>query len=307
MNRWPSVAVVLPVTGEATALEQTLATVQAQDYPGRMYVIVVFDQTEPQAPSTDGDRPVLALTNWRRAGHPGACNTGILAADADLVAFCEPSSGWTPSKLRAQVAALIAAPESELATCAVAIERDGRRVVRRTGRDRIGIADLIRSRTAMPHWSTIVARRGALLDPTRIGLFAERVPGGHHEDWDLLLRAVRRAPITHLDEPLARLRHSPVTATNRLADYAARMRSLRWMIARHPELRASRVGAARIYGQLACWSAASGDRQAAWRWTKQAMRNNWHEPRAAIALAALSRAVTVETVAAALYRLGRVI
>jgi hypothetical protein len=77
------------------------------------------------------------------------------------------------------------------------------------------------------------------------------------------------------------------------------------MIARHPEIGRCPPGAARVYGQLACWSAATGDRRAAWRWTRAAVRANWREPRAAIALAAMSGAVDVERVVAALHRRGR--
>ena len=55
------------------------------------------------------------------------------------------------------------------------------------------------------------------------------------------------------------------------------------------------MGAGRVYGQLACWSAARGDRSGAVHWVRQAVRSNWREPRAAIALAALSGVVRVET------------
>ncbi|MFC7757305.1 hypothetical protein ACFQY4_03940 [Catellatospora bangladeshensis] len=79
---------------------------------------------------------------------------------------------------------------------------------------------------------------------------------------------------------------------------------MRWMMARHPEISGCRPGAARVYGQLACWSAAAGDRRQAWRWTRETVRNNWREPRAAIALAALTGAVKVETVLTALHRRG---
>ncbi|MEV1288517.1 hypothetical protein [Micromonospora sp. NPDC049679] len=87
--------------------------------------------------------------------------------------------------------------------------------------------------------------------------------------------------------------------------YATKISSLRWMIARHPEIRGCPPGAARVYGQLACWSAATGNRGDAWRWAKAAIRANWREPRAAIALAALTGAVTVESVLTTLHRHGR--
>lgn len=303
MNRWPPVAVVVPTRDRPVLLRRALAAIRDQDYPGRLYVVVVYDGAEPDPHlASEGDPPVVVMRNWRTAGLAGARNTGILAAEAELVAFADDDDVWAPAKLRSQVAALAAAPGSDLATCAIEVEYEGRVTVRRAGRDRVGLAELTRSRMAMLHSSTVLVRRGALLDPTRIGLVAEDAPGGHNEDWDLLLRAARRAPIVHVDEPLVRVLWG---ATSHYArDYAAKVRSLRWMLARHPELRRCRAGAARVYGQLACWSVACGDRRAAWRWAKQAVRHNWREPRAAIALAALSRAVTVEGVLAALHRRG---
>jgi hypothetical protein len=77
------------------------------------------------------------------------------------------------------------------------------------------------------------------------------------------------------------------------------------MMARHPEIRGCPPGAARVYGQLACWSAATGNKAEAWRWARESVRANWREPRAAIAFAALSGAVKVENVLATLHRHGR--
>jgi hypothetical protein len=77
------------------------------------------------------------------------------------------------------------------------------------------------------------------------------------------------------------------------------------MMARHPEIGDCPPGAARVYGQLACWSAAAGNRRDAWRWTREAVRSNWREPRAAIALAAVTGVVRVEDVLGVLHRRGR--
>src|SRR5204863_65911 len=81
-------------------------------------------------------------------------------------------------------------------------------------------------------------------------------------------------------------------------EYATKISSLRWMMSRHPEIKGCPPGAARVYGQLACWSAATGNRSAAWRYARAAVKNNWREPRAAIALAAVTRMVRVESVVA---------
>jgi hypothetical protein len=131
---------------------------------------------------------------------------------------------------------------------------------------------------------------------------AEDAPGSQNEDWDLLLRAARRHDIIHVDEPLVRVLWGQTS--HYAYEYATKISSLRWMMARHPEINGTPPGAARVYGQLACWSAAAGNRAEAWKWTRETLRTNWREPRAAIALAALTGAVRVERVLGALHRRG---
>lgn len=286
---WPSIGVVIPTQDRPELLKRAVAAVLAQDYPGRVDVVVVYDRAEP-APSE-----VPVLTNTRSPGLAGARNTGILALDTELVAFCDDDDVWAPEKLRAQVLA-----GGDFTTCAIEVEFGSKVTPRLAGRDRVELADLTRSRMAMLHASTFLARRRCLLE---LGLVAEEAPGSQNEDWDLLLRAARRGPIVHVDHPLVKVQWG---RGSRFAyDYPTKIASLRWMLERHPELRACRPGAARVYGQLACWSAAAGDRRAAWQWATRAVRHNWREPRTAIALAAATGAVRVETVLAALHRHGR--
>ncbi|MFC7757306.1 hypothetical protein ACFQY4_03945 [Catellatospora bangladeshensis] len=64
---------------------------------------------------------------------------------------------------------------------------------------------LARSRMSMLHSSGFLARREALLADGAIGPVSEDAPGSQNEDWDLLLRAARRHPIVHVDEPLVRV------------------------------------------------------------------------------------------------------
>ncbi|MEU4621590.1 glycosyltransferase family A protein [Actinoplanes sp. NPDC023801] len=300
---WPSVGVVIPTRNRPELVRRAIAAVRGQRYPGELKVVVVYDQTEPDylLASTDGV-PVLVLTNWRASGLAGARNTGLLALDTELMAFCDDDDQWLPDKLRRQVAALLAEPEAEFATCAIEVEYEGRCTPRLAGHSRVTVGDLARSRMSMLHSSSFLIRREAL-DPERIGLVAEDAPGSQNEDWDLLLRAARRAPIVHLDEPLVRVLWG--RTSHYAYEYATKISSLRWMMQRHPEISGCRPGAARVYGQLACWSAASGNRTAAWRYTREAVRANWREPRTAIALAAMTGAVKVENVLSALHKRGR--
>jgi glycosyltransferase involved in cell wall biosynthesis len=98
---WPSVGVVIPTRNRPELLRRAIAAVRAQRYPGELKVVVVYDQTEPDylLASTDGV-PVLVLTNWRSSGLAGARNTGLLALDTELMAFCDDDDQWLPDKLR---------------------------------------------------------------------------------------------------------------------------------------------------------------------------------------------------------------
>lgn len=294
---WPSVGVVIPTRNRPALLRKAIAAVREQEYPGEITLVVVYDQAEPdpQAAST-------SMVNRRTPGLAGARNTGILALETEYVAFCDDDDRWAPDKLRRQVAALLAEPTAEFATCAIEVEYEGTTTPRLAGLSRVGIDDLARSRMAMLHSSTFLARRSAF-DDEAVGLVAEDAPGSQNEDWDLLLRAARRSPIVHLDEPLVRVLWG--RTSHYAYEYATKISSLRWMMQRHPEIGGCRPGAARVYGQLACWSAATGNRSQAWHFSKEAVRANWKEPRTAIALAAMTGAVKVENVLSALHKRGR--
>lgn len=297
----PSVGVVIPTRNRPELMLHALEAVLAQDYAGALRVIVVYDGTPPDYMLARAEpHRVMVLANWRTPGLAGTRNTGVLGLDTDLVAFCDDDDRWLPGKLTAQVAALRGAPEAEFVTCAIEVQHDGHLVPRLAGQTSVVLDDLIRSRMAMLHSSTFMVRRASLLGG--LGLVAEDAPGSQNEDWDMLLRASKRGPIVHVDEPLVRVLWA---ATSHFAhEYATKISSLRWMMTRHPEIRGCRPGAARVYGQLACWSVATGNRRDAWFFTREAVRNNWREPRAAIAIAAATGMVRVDTVLGALHRRG---
>jgi glycosyltransferase involved in cell wall biosynthesis len=285
--------VVIPTRDRPEAMGRALKAVLSQDYAGPMRVIVVYDGTPPDYLLARAlPRPVMVLSNWRSPGLAGTRNTGVLGLDTDLVAFCDDDTEWVTGKITAQVQALMARPESEFVTCAIEVEHAGRRTRRLADQDTVRVEDLVAARMEMLHSSTFLMRRTALLGG--LGLVAEDAPGSDNEAWDLLLRAAKRSPVVHVDQALVRIRlpRQPHSAY----EYATRISSLRWMMARHPEIRGCRPGAARVYGQLACWSAASGNRRDAWYFSAKAVRNNWREPGTAMAIAAASGFVRVDRV-----------
>jgi glycosyltransferase involved in cell wall biosynthesis len=273
--------------------------VLAQDYPGELRVAVICDGSAT-APDLPADNRVEVMANDRTDGLAGARNTGVLALETDLIAFCDDDDAWLPQKLSAQVAALRAQSGGEMASCGIVVEYGGRSSRRLIGRERVAYDELLRSRLVMVHSSTYLLRRDALLDG--MGLLDESIPQGQNEDWDLALRAARRNPITFVDRPLVRVCWSD--GSYFLNDWATRAEGLLWMLRRHPEIAASRVGAARVYGQLAFAYACLGNRREAWLWARRALRRNWHERRVPFALAVAGGLVSGKSVVRLLHRYG---
>ena len=67
MTSWPSVGVVLPTHDRPGPLRTALAAVFAQDYPGQLRAVVIYDRAEPDLGLADGDRVRVAV-NARTPG-----------------------------------------------------------------------------------------------------------------------------------------------------------------------------------------------------------------------------------------------
>ncbi len=304
MTRWPDVGVVIPTRDRPEQLRAALAAVRAQDYPGAVRTVVVYDGGEPDHGlanrGLDGRGGVQVMANHRTAGLAGARNTGVLALGTELVAFCDDDDEWLPGKLTAQVRALRSRPFAEFVSCGIVVLSGGQASLRLAGRDQVSHQDLIRSRMMMVHSSTYLADHAALTGA--IGLVDESIPGGQNEDWDLALRAARRHPIVIVDQPLVRVSWDSGSFYARQWDTMSD--GLRWMLDHHPDLAGSRAGAARVYGQLAFAAACSGRRPDVLRYCWRAARRNWHERRIPVALAVSAGLVSGETVLRRLHARG---
>ncbi|MDQ2810900.1 MAG: glycosyltransferase [Actinomycetota bacterium] len=291
MTAWPSVGVVVPTYNRPGPLRTALTAVLGQDYPGRLRAVIVYDRAEPDMALADGDR-VMVTANARTPGLAGARNTGIGMLNTDLIAFCDDDDEWLPGKLRRQVEALRARPTAEFASCGIMVDYAGARHSRLAGRAEVTHADLLRSRMVMVHSSTYLMWREALTEG--IGLVDETIPGSQNEDWDLVLRAARRHPIVHVDEPLVRVVWGASSHYTR--EWQTKADSLHWMLQHHPEIAACRPGAARVYAQLSFAYACLRQRGDAYRWAWRALRSNWHERRVPFALAVAVGIVPGDTV-----------
>jgi hypothetical protein len=298
------VGVVVPTHDRPELLRETLRSILAQDAEADLEIVVVFDRSTPD-PSLEAlsapARRVRVLANGRVPGLAGSRNTGILALDTEWVAFCDDDDTWVPGKLSAQLRRAAEHPEADVVTTAICVAFEGAEVPRLAGQDEVRHTDLLRSRMAMLHSSTLLLRRSALLGP--LGLVSEEIPGSQNEDWDILLRAASLAPIQHVDEPLVRVLWGRSSHFSR--QWETRVSSLEWMLEQHPGIAQDDRGAARVFGQLAFGSAALGRRSAAARWARRAARRRPTEPRAYLALVVASGALSAESIMSFLHRRGR--
>ncbi|MFC0509386.1 glycosyltransferase family 2 protein [Micromonospora costi] len=304
MTGAPPVSVVVPTRDRPELLRRAVGAVVAQAHPGPVEVVVVYDRSEPDGSLVELSRPgrrVRVIRNERTPGLAGARNSGALAAEGELIAFCDDDDEWLPGKLDAQVAALAAAPEAEFVSCGIRVSYDGRMVDRVLAKDRVTLADLLRDRLTELHPSTFLMRASALRDG--FGLVDEEIPGSYAEDYEFLLRAARSAPLINLRTPYALVRW------HRRSYFAARWdtisTALQWLLDRYPEFRGQPAGEARVTGQIAFARAASGDRREAVRWASRTIRRNPREPRAYLALAVAGRVVRADAVLRTLHRRGR--
>lgn len=297
----PTITTVVATRDRPELLRETLAAIAAQDYDGTISTIVVFDQTEPDLSLVveGGNRPVEVVANARVQGLQGARNTGMLATESDLVAFCDDDDVWAPSKIRRQVEVLDANPDVHFVGSGVLVEYEGESVERIRDDSRVTFRDLLRSRVFEAHPSTFLMRRAELTD--EMGLIDEDVPGGYGEDYEWLLRATRLTDMLLVPAPLVTVRWH--TASFYAERWQMRIDGLQYILDRYPEFETEPVGLARITGQMAFAKASLGDRRGAFELAKKTLKLNPKEGRAALALA-VAAGVPSATVVSQLQKRG---
>jgi len=297
----PTVSVVIPTRDRPQLLRRALDSVLAQDLEDALEVLVVFDGSEPDEDLASGEpgRVVRVLANRRTPGLAGSRNTGILASQGRLVAFCDDDDTWRPDKLRVQVDELVRS-RGEFVTTAMTVDYQGRRSIRLAGHTSVDHTMLLRSRMAMLHSSSFLVDRAALVE--RIGLVEERLPHSMAEDWDLLLRASRSRPIVHVDRPLVEVTWGG--SSYFVEQWQVRNDAQLWLLAHHVDIVADPRAAALSYGKLAFGCAALGRSRDALRWSGRAIGRRPLEPRAYLALAVAARLVSWQSVVRVLNRRG---
>lgn len=303
MSDRPLVSVVVATRDRVALLREAVAAIRAQDVDAVVECVLVFDQSEPDESFVSDDRlrPVRVIGNRRTPGLPGARNSGIDAAVGTWIAFCDDDDLWLPTRLSAQLGAVADVEEVSIVTCGIVVEYEGERHERRLVEDRVTLADLVRDRRTELHPSTFLMPAAVLRE--RIGPVSEQIPGGFGEDYELLLRAARVAPIVNVREPHVVVRwHGSSFFFRRWETMAA---GLGWILNRYPEFDDDRRGSARIQGQVAFAHAAMGNRRRALAEAWRTMLRWPLEPRALLAALVAVRLVTPALVMRSLHRFGK--
>ncbi|HEX5017415.1 MAG TPA: glycosyltransferase family 2 protein [Actinomycetes bacterium] len=308
MTQHPDVDVVIATRDRPQLLRDSIRSIVASDYAGAIRVLVVYDRSEPDnelhLDASLGLRPgrtLEVLHNNRTPGLAGARNSGVLAAEAELVAFCDDDDTWLPAKLTRQIAALNAAPTAEMVCCGVEVEYAGTFHRRLLDQREVTLTDLLRDRLTELHPSTFVMRRKAVIDG--FGLVEEEIPGSYAEDYEFLLRAARSHPV--LNVPMVGVRVLWSQGSYFTGRWTTIREALTWLLDRYPEFASVPEGEARILGQIAFATASEGSRRQGAELAWRALRTRPAEPRTYLALGVASGILKPDWVIRQLHRTGR--
>jgi glycosyltransferase involved in cell wall biosynthesis len=294
----PTVSVVVATRNRPELLRKALGSIAAQDYPGAVEMVVVYDQSEPETGLAEdlaltgqaGERSLRVITNTRMPGLPGGRNSGVTGSSGELLAFCDDDDSWKPEKLSTQVA-MLTATDAGLSVCGIEITIGDQRHVRVPSPADVTVAELARRRVMEAHPSTVLVRRTAF---DRIGWVDEELPGGYAEDYDWMLRALAAEKVAVVSKPLVEVLWHPGSFYT--ARWAVIIEALDYMVEKHAVIRESPRGLARIYGQKAVAYAALQRRSDSSRWALRALRLAPSEKRGYLALAIASGVVPANRV-----------
>lgn len=264
-----------------------------QDYPGLVECLVVFDQSTPVPPSVvvGKNRELRVLENKRTLGLAGARNTGALAANGELLAFCDDNDESLPEKLRLQTKLLAKERDAVVVGCGSYLCHGDRRFLRIPRQSEVSYRDLLRSRHTELNSSSVLLGTKTFV---HIGLADENIPGAYAEDYDWLLRAARTTRILNVRQPLTVIYIHDRSYFSR--DWSTVISALIYLLRKHPEFRTESGGLSRIYGQIAFAHAALGNRREARTWLARSLRLNPLEPRWCLSWITSHRFVKAETV-----------
>lgn len=164
----PTASIVVPAYNASRTLPETLRSLLCQTHRD-FEIIVVDDGSTDETALVAGQfasDPRLRIIRQTNRGLAGARNSGIAAARADYIGFCDADDLWMPHKLDVHIRHLNTNPD-------VALSYSGSKLIDETGAP-LGLSQKPRRRGVTPahvfkrnpigNGSAVVARRVALAD-----------------------------------------------------------------------------------------------------------------------------------------------
>jgi glycosyltransferase involved in cell wall biosynthesis len=219
-----TVSIIIRTYNRAHSVAKAICSAQRQTYSDFEIIVVDDASTDATNERIRGfkDPRIRVLRHETNRGVGAACNTGVLAAKGELVAWLDSDDIWYPEKLERQVQFMQEHPEVDGVFSDVCI---------RHGIDEI--PSLARYLKVFPKYlcgkteggefvfdrrkmylclleeipikpTALLVRRGVF---EKVGMFDETSRSG--EDWEFLLRLGRQGTFGYIDRPMAAMRWGP--------------------------------------------------------------------------------------------------
>lgn len=210
-SQMPRVSVVTPTYNHTEELDRAIQSVVDQTFDDLEHIVVddASDECDPRTIVNrfDDDR-LEYVSHEENKGAGAARNTGIAAAEGDLIAFLDSDDFWTEQKLERQVSEIESLNDEWVGVyCGVQTDRKRlfKHVAGRVLGDRPAVTGdtevlrrLLYPNSGFALGSTFLVKRDAI---ERAGLFDESL--SRYEEVELATRIVEVGKIGYVDEDLA--------------------------------------------------------------------------------------------------------
>jgi len=223
------ISVIIPTARRPQLLMRAVNSVLAQSMSD-LELVVVVDGPDPETTkilSGVADHRFRFIENPRRLGSAEARNVGAMAARGEWVAFLDDDDEWISRKLELQLAAVTPADQLVIVSCLSYVVTPLRRYIwpYRVYDNASPLDEYLFDRRT---WfrGDVMLQCSSLLMPRRLFLALMFTPD--HDDWDMLLRAVKAkgAKIISVGEPL--VLHYTEEARDSLGASFDWRKSLKW-------------------------------------------------------------------------------
>jgi glycosyltransferase involved in cell wall biosynthesis len=189
----PLVSIVTPSYNTGRFIEETLRSVQMQDYPRIEHIVLDSGSTDETADIL-ARFPSVRLIRPAPGGLSEKVNHGFSIARGEIVGWINADDYYLPGAIAKAVKAFKSNPDVALVYCNFLHVDEHSVETERMKSKQASIRELLEVRNYVPH-QTAFLRREAL---ERVGPVNTRYP--LVQDWDLWIRISRQFPILYVDD-----------------------------------------------------------------------------------------------------------